>query len=126
MLQPFLAMQSDLLHIMFAKFDALGKGNSWEFGLLPLALSPRTETQTKQDVDYFLTADFSWLPSLLGSKTNPYLFTSLCSVYLICLTGRAEDLGALGKAARKKDAFGPEVSGKVLLANDLFQKLCKP
>lgn len=47
MLQPFLAVKSDLLHIKFAEFDTLGKGNCQEFGLLPPALFPRTEAQGK-------------------------------------------------------------------------------
>lgn len=74
----------------------------------------------------FLTTACSWLPSLLGSKTNISLCTCLCGACLIGSTGRVEDLGALGKVVSKGDAFGPKVSGNVLLANDLFQWLCKP
>ena len=132
-LQPFLAVESDLLHVhsvVCKMFDTLGKGNSWEFGLIPPALFPRTVPQQKTRPSRmwadFLTTACSWLPSLLGSKTNTFLCTCLCSAYLIGLTGRAEDLGALGKVVSKKDAFGPKVSGNVLLVNDLFQRLCKP
>lgn len=111
-------------------FYTFGKGNSWEFGQLPPALFPRTvpEQKTRPSRMWadFLTTACSWLPSLLGSKTNTLLCTCLCSAYLICLTGRAEDLGALGKVVSKKDAFGPKVSGNILLANYLFQWLCKP
>lgn len=89
-LQPFLAVESDILHvqrIVCKSFDTLGKGNSWEFGLLPPALFPRTvpEQKTRPSrmwADFLKTA-CSWLPSLLGSRTNTFRCTCLCNAYLI-------------------------------------------
>ena len=131
--QPFLAVESDLLHIcsiVCKRFDTLRKGNSWKFGLLPPALFHRTVPEQKNRPSRmwadFLTVVCSWLPSLLGSKMSTFRCTCLCSVCLVGLAGRAEGLGPLGKGVSKKDAFGLKVSGNVLVENDLFQWLCKP
>lgn len=93
-------------HTQCKIFYTLGKGNSWEFGLLPPALFPRTVPAQKARPSRmwadFLTTACSWLPSLLGSKTNTLLYTCLCSAYWYAWLGERRIWELLGRWLARK------------------------
>lgn len=133
MLQPFLAVESDLVHVhstVFREvFHILGKGSSWEFDLLPPALFPRTVPEQKTipsrvRVDV-LSAACSWLPSLFASKSSNSVHP-----FVWCISDKLHwengGSGSSGEGAQQENCSWTKGFWKCSLGNDLLQWLCKP